>query len=112
MQQLILCEGFVPAFSPGRAVGLQEAPSRARLPTGTMTWSKELMLAICILTANITNHVDQSTLERQDDQVDARFDWIPSEMDSLLARFLLGNSDQRFRPVCRTSDSIVGVGLL
>ncbi len=70
-------------------------------------------MLVCIVTANGTNPVDQSPLERQDDQVDARFDWIPSEMDnSLLARFLLGNSDQRFRPVCRTSDSIVGVGLL
>lgn len=68
------------------------------------------MLAICIVTANGTNPVDQSPLERQDDQVDARFDWIPSEVDSLL-----GNSNQRFRPVWRTSDSIssiVGVGLL
>jgi hypothetical protein len=75
-----------------------------------MTWSQWLMLAVCIVTPNGTNHVDQSPLERQDDQVDARFDWIPSEMDSLF-----GNSNQRFRPVCRTSDSIssiVGVGLL
>jgi hypothetical protein len=47
------------------------------------------------VTANGTNHVDQSPLERQDDQFDARFDWIPSEMDSLFARFLLGNSNQQ-----------------
>jgi hypothetical protein len=114
MQPLTLCEEFVPTFfarkglrSPRSTVACSPAHRDDDMEQGADA------RYLHSVTANETNHVDQSPLERQDDQVDARFDWIPSEMDSLLARFLLGNSNQRFRPVCRTSDkisSIVGVG--
>jgi hypothetical protein len=45
--------------------------------------------------ANGTNYVNQTPLGRQDDQFDGRFDWVPSEKDSLFVRFLLGNSNQQ-----------------